>query len=43
MIFNYDQDGAKFFENLNQFKTDLSKVKNFDRKYIAKALAEILN
>jgi glycosyltransferase involved in cell wall biosynthesis len=43
MLFNYSQDGHEFFENIKDFKTDISLVKKFDRKNIAKQLADILN
>jgi len=43
MLFSYSQDGHEFFENISKFKTDLSFVKQFDRRNIAKNLAEIMN
>jgi glycosyltransferase involved in cell wall biosynthesis len=43
MLFSYAQDGHEFFENLSKFKTDLSFVRQFDRRNIAKNLAEIMN
>ncbi len=43
MIFNYDQSGKEFFEKSAQLKTDLGKVKEFDRKNITQSLSEILN
>ena len=43
MLFNYSQDGHEFFENISKFDTDLSFAKKFDRKQIAKDLAEIMN
>jgi len=42
-IFNYDQSGKEFFEKSFQLKTDLEKVKKFDRKNITQSLSEILN
>lgn len=42
MLFNYSQDGHEFFENIQNFKTDISFVKKFDRKLIANELAKIL-
>jgi glycosyltransferase involved in cell wall biosynthesis len=42
MLFNYSQDGHEFFENLSKFNTNLSFVRKFDRRQIAKDLAEIL-
>jgi glycosyltransferase involved in cell wall biosynthesis len=43
MIFSYAQDGHEFFENISNFKTDINLVKKFDRRNIAKELAEIMN
>lgn len=43
MLFSYSEDGHEFFENISNFKTDISFVKKFDRKNIARELAEILN
>ena len=43
MLFSYSQDGHEFFENALKFKTDISFVKKFDRRNIAKDLAEIMN
>ncbi len=43
MLFSYSQDGREFFENLSRFKVDINFVKEFDRKNIAKDLAEIMN
>lgn len=43
MMFSYLQDGHEFFENTSNFKTDISFVKKFDRRNIAKDLAEIMN
>ncbi len=42
MLFSYSQDGHEFFENVNKFNTDISFVKKFDRRNIAKELAEIM-
>lgn len=43
MLFNYSQDGHEFFENISKFSTNLSFVKQFDRREIAKNLAGIMN
>jgi glycosyltransferase involved in cell wall biosynthesis len=43
MIFGYNENGIEFFEKASQFKTDLSRVRKFDRKNIAAELSEILN
>ena len=43
MIFSYAQDGHEFFENISKFKTDINLVTKFDRRNIAKELAEIMN
>lgn len=43
MIFNYNESAKNFFDKSKQFKTDLSKVRKFDRKNIAAELSEILN
>ncbi|HAB52804.1 MAG TPA: hypothetical protein DCE80_11655, partial [Ignavibacteriales bacterium] len=43
MLFSYSQDGHEFFDNVQKFKTDISFVKKFDRRNIAKDLAEIMN
>lgn len=43
MIFGYDEDGGEIFERSGQFRTDQSKVRNFDREEIAKSLSEIIN
>jgi len=42
MLFHYDEDAYRFFEKAKNFKTDLEIIKKFDRKNIAKGLAEIL-
>lgn len=42
MLFSYSQDGHQFFENANKFNTEISFVKKFDRRNIAKELAEIM-
>jgi hypothetical protein len=42
MMFRYNETGEEFFMNINSFKTDLSYVKQFDRKNIAKGVGEIL-
>ena len=43
MLFSYSQDGHEFFENISKFSTDLSYVKQFDRREIAKKLVEIMD
>jgi glycosyltransferase involved in cell wall biosynthesis len=42
MIFNYTENGSSFFGLLDNFKTDLDYVKQFDRKAIAKKFSEII-
>jgi hypothetical protein len=42
MMFRYNQTAQEIFENSNQFRTDLRKVKEYDRKNIARLLSEIL-
>jgi glycosyltransferase involved in cell wall biosynthesis len=42
ILFSYSQDGHEFFENIPNFKTDVSFVQKFDRRNIAKQLAEIM-
>ena len=43
MIFPLTSDGAKFFEHLKSFQTDLNIARRFDRKEISRGMAEILN
>jgi glycosyltransferase involved in cell wall biosynthesis len=43
MLFSYSQDGHEFFDNMQRFNTNISFVKKFDRRNIAKDLAEIMN
>jgi glycosyltransferase involved in cell wall biosynthesis len=43
MLFGYSEDGHEFFENVSKFSTNLSLVKQFDRREIAKNLAGIMN
>lgn len=43
MIFNYKESGKEFLENAGNLKTDLSKVRKFDRKNIASELSVILD
>lgn len=43
MLFPYNSPAEEFFEKAAALKTDLEKVRKFDRKTIAKDLAEILN
>jgi len=42
MMFRYDQSGAEFLKNSTQFRTDPKKVKEYERKNIARLLSEIL-
>ncbi len=42
MLFHYNESGKEFFERANDFSTNLSKVKKFDRKEITKVLAEFM-
>lgn len=42
MLFSYAQDGHEFFENVMNFNTNISFVKKFERRNIAKELAEIM-
>ncbi|HEX2867253.1 MAG TPA: glycosyltransferase [Ignavibacteriales bacterium] len=42
MLFPYNDPAREFFENLQSLKTDIEKVKKFDRKNIAKGLAQVL-
>jgi glycosyltransferase involved in cell wall biosynthesis len=42
MIFHYNEDGKIFFDKVETFKTDIAKVKSFDRRNITAELAEIL-
>ena len=47
MIFNYNESAKEFFDLSNtgykKFKTDLSLIKKYDRRNIAKELGKILN
>ena len=43
MMFKYNESAAEFFNKISTFSTDLELIKKFDRKNIAKELAEILN
>jgi glycosyltransferase involved in cell wall biosynthesis len=43
MIFPYSSSGQEFFALLQNFQTDISVVRRFDRKEIAETLANILN
>jgi methyl coenzyme M reductase subunit D len=43
MMFRYDQDAGEFFEKTGSFNTDLSKIKKFDRKNIAKKLSGMID
>ena len=42
MMFRYDEDGGKIFECSNQLKTDLLKVKIYDREKITEELSRIM-
>jgi hypothetical protein len=42
MIFPLASSGKEFFEHVNNFKTDLKVVRQYDRKEIAGKLAQIL-
>lgn len=42
MLFRYEESAEEFFEQAEKFKTDLEKVKQFDRKIITEKLAAIL-
>lgn len=42
-LYRYEESAADFFEKADQLKTDLTAVKQFDRKIIAGKLAEILD
>ncbi len=43
MLFRYGDSAEEIFEKRDSFKTDLSKVKQFNREVIAEKLAGILN
>ena len=43
MLFPYNSNGSEFFERLNELKTDIAKVKRFDRYNISKELSKILD
>jgi glycosyltransferase involved in cell wall biosynthesis len=43
MIFNYNESGKELFEKAPQLRTNLAAVEKFDRKNIAKELANILS
>ena len=43
MIFNYNESGKELFEKTPQLRTNLAAVEKFDRKNIAKELANILS
>jgi glycosyltransferase involved in cell wall biosynthesis len=43
MIFPYDSDARDYFDHVQSFKTDQDVVSRFDRKIIARKLAQILN
>jgi glycosyltransferase involved in cell wall biosynthesis len=42
MIFSYKEDGKIFFDNADNFSTDLNSIKKFDRRVIAQKLSEII-
>ncbi|MBU2494190.1 MAG: glycosyltransferase [Bacteroidetes bacterium] len=43
ILFRYEDTAEEFFEEAEKIKTDLEKVKQFDRKVISENLAVILN
>lgn len=43
MLFQYNSPAREFFEKADTLKTDIEKVRKFDRKTIARDMAEILN
>ena len=43
MLFPYNSSGSEFFKRLNELKTDIAKVKRFDRYNISKELSIILD
>ena len=43
MMFRYEEDGGGIFESSNQYSTNLTKVKLFNRKNIANNLSNILS
>ncbi len=43
MMFGYDEDAKEFFINAYKFRTDLSKIRIYDRENIAHSLSAILN
>jgi ribosomal protein L29 len=42
-MFNYDESGSEFFEKHAQLNTNQLKTLEFDRKNIARVLAQIIN
>lgn len=42
-LFGYDEDVSEFFEIAENFKTDISLIKKFDRRLITKELSDILD
>ena len=43
MMFGYDESGKEFLKGFKNFKSDLGKIRNFDRKKIAEYFRSILN
>ncbi len=43
MMFRYDESGEEFLEGFKNFKSDIGKIRNFDRKKIAEDFRSILN
>ncbi len=43
IMFDYDEDGDKFFRNRSRFKTDQSLISSYTRKNIALKLSQILD
>jgi len=43
MLFPYNSYGSEFFDRFNEIKTDITKVKQFDRYNISKELSNILD
>jgi glycosyltransferase involved in cell wall biosynthesis len=42
MIFRYDESGEEFFKNVNNYQTNQSKVKDYERKLITEKFSETL-
>ena len=43
MMFGYEESGKEFLKGFKKFKSDLGKIRNFDRKIIAEYFRSILN